>query len=333
MFAPFRWAPLAAALTVGLCLAQAPAPAPSQADKAAIEAEARFADGSVVRVHILQPSLEVKTRYGKLTIPVKEIRRIEFGLHLSEAARQRIADAVKELGAGAYRRRELAVRRLAGEGVPALPALLAASKSNDLEVARRAETAAVEIRTKAPDAAQRLRTEDLVETAQFPVLGEILTPALKAKSSYFGEVDLRLTELRQLRFKGALGDKAITVDAARFGSAQGQWMDTGYDYNGHGRLTIKASGQVDLWPQTPGQYMTGPKGYTGGGTTGGALPGILMGRIGESGTAFPIGESYQGQPAQRGRLFVHIVPSPWNNASSGSYRLQITSTLLTAGDG
>jgi hypothetical protein len=330
MVAPFRWALLAATLGISVSPAQQPNAAKPQ--QTGTEAEARFADGSVVRVHLLQPTLEVMTRYGKLTIPVQEIRRIEFGLHLSEAAQQRIAAAVKELGAGAYKRRELAVRRLASEGVPALPALLAASKSNDLEVARRAETAVIEIRTKAPEEAQRLRTEDLIETVQFPVLGQIVTPVLKAKSNYFGEVELRLTQLRQLRFKGAAGDKGVTVEAARFGSAPDQWMDTGYDYTGHGRLVINASGQVDLWPQTPGQYLTGPKGYSGNGTTGGPLPGALLGRIGESGAVFTIGESYQGQPAQRGRLFLHIVPSPWNNASSGAYRVQISATLLAQGD-
>jgi hypothetical protein len=325
----FRWALIAAALAGCLGLAQTrPAKGPAPA---ANEAEARFADGSVVRVQILQPALEVQTHYGKLTVPVGEIRRIEFGLHLTEAVRQRIDEAVKKLGSEAYRDREKAVLCLAGEGVPAVPALLRASKSTDLEVARRAETALEKIRTKSPEEARRLRSDDLIETTRFPVVGRIVTPVLKARSGYFGDVDLRLPELRQLRFQGALGDRGVVVDAARYGSAPGQWMDSGYDFTGHGRLKITAKGQVDLWPQTPGQYTTGPKGYTGGGTTAGALPGTLLGRIGETGTVFPIGESYEAEPGERGRLYLHIVPSPWNNASTGSYRVRVTATLLAAG--
>ena len=331
MAARFRWALLVPVLGTGVCLGQAPAakePAPQ-----ANLAEVRFADGSLVRVQILQPTLEVMTRYGKLTVPLQEVRRVELGLHLNEAARQRIDEAVKQLGSGAYRDREQAVRRLAAEGVPAMPALLQASRSKDLEVARRAEAALEQIRGKAPEEADRLRTEDLVETAQFPVVGKIVTPVLKARSGYFGDVDLRLPELRQVRFQGSLGDRDVVVDAARHGSAQGQWMDTSYDYSGHGRLTITAAGQVDLWPQTPGQYLTTPKGYTAGGTNGGPLPGTLVGRIGENGPTFAIGDAYEGQPGQRGRLYLHIVPSPWNNASTGSYRVQITASLLPRADG
>jgi hypothetical protein len=328
MAAHFRWALVVPLLGASLCLAQVPT---AKGPRPANEAEVRFADGSLVRVQVLQPAVEVMTRYGKLTIPVQEIRRIEVGLHVSEAARQRIEDAIKLLGSQAYRDRELAVRRLAGEGLPALPALRRASRSNDLEVARRAETALEQVRAKAPEEVQRLRTEDLIETAEFPVVGQIITPVLKARSGYFGDVDLRLPELRRVRFLGSLGDRTVLVDAARYGSAQGQWLDTGYDFTGHGRLKVTASGQVDLWPQTPGQYMTGPKGYTGGGSNGGNLPGTLLGRVGETGTVFAIGESYDGQPRERGRLYLHIVPSPWNNVSNGSYRVQVTALLSLGG--
>jgi hypothetical protein len=52
----------------------------------------------------------------------------------------------------------------------------------------------------------------------------------------------------------------------------------------------------------------------------------LLGRIGETGTPFLIGEHYEGTPGQEGRLFLHIVPSPWNNASTGSYAVKISTT-------
>lgn len=304
---------------------------PAQASMSKVllpEAEVRFADGSVVRVQLLEGHLPVQTRYGKLTIPVQEIRRIDFGLHLSEAASQRIAAAIKLLGSDGYRQREQAVQQLAREGLAALPALLQAAKSTDLEVARRAEQAAEQIRAKLPAEAQHLRSEDLIETTQFPISGQILSPTLKVRSPYFGEVELRLSELRQLRLKGAPGDCEITIDASRFGSSPNQWLDTGYDFLGQGRLRITARGQVDLWPQTPGQYLAGPRGYTGSGTTGGHLPGALLGRIGESGAVFPIGECYNGRPRQRGRLYLHIVPSPWNNVSSGGYQVQISTSFL-----
>src|SRR5436189_5676485 len=44
-------------------------------------AEVRFADGSVVRMNVLQETIEVATKYGKLTIPTDDIRRIDIGMH------------------------------------------------------------------------------------------------------------------------------------------------------------------------------------------------------------------------------------------------------------
>jgi hypothetical protein len=328
MAAHFRWALLIPAVLAGLCAAQQPT-AP-QADKPR-EAEVRFADGSVVRVAVLQPSLQVQTRYGKLTIPVEHVRRVDFGLHLSDTARQQIDGAIKRLGSGAYREREQAVRLLAGQGALALPALLQASKSTDLEVAHRAEAALQQIKEKTPEEAQRLREEDVIDTADFPVVGRLATPTIKARTAYFGDVELRLTELRQLRFRGGAGDRDILVDAATHGSASGQWLDTGFEISGHGRLKISAAGQVDLWPQTPGQYLSTPKGY-GAVANGSALPGTLLGRIGENGSVFQVGETYEARPTERGKLYLHIVPSPWNNASSGSYRVQVTASLATLGN-
>jgi hypothetical protein len=55
------------------------------------------------------------------------------------------------------------------------------------------------------------------------------------------------------------------------------------------------------------------------------IPGTLVGRIGEDGTPFVIGERYTGRPVRSGKLYLHIGPSPWNNASTGAYRVRIAS--------
>src|SRR5437763_16364484 len=45
--------------------------------------EVRFADGSVVKMALLESKVEIATRYGKLSVPVEDIRRIEFGFRVS----------------------------------------------------------------------------------------------------------------------------------------------------------------------------------------------------------------------------------------------------------
>ena len=39
---------------------------------------------------------------------------------------------------------------------------------------------------------------------------------------------------------------------------------------------------------------------------------------------FLIGERYEVNSTDEGKLFMHIIPSPWNNASSGLYRVRVT---------
>jgi len=299
----------------------------TNADKQ-VEAEVHFADGSLVRAILLQEHVDVMTRYGKLTIPVREIRRIDFGLHLSEGVRQRVDEAIKQLGSDTYRQRQDVVKQLLGLGPLAYPAVHAASSSSDPEVAKRAQTVIKNLREKIPPEQLRIKMDDFILTAEFPVTGRIMASALKARTAYFGDVDLRLSELRNLRLRGGSGEAEVVLDAAKYGSTPDQWFDSGFAVDSLAGLIITASGVVDLWPQTPGQYTATPKGYgqPGPTKTGRFMAASLVGRIGETGTPFFVGDRYEGAPGQEGHLFLHIVPSPWNNASTGSYTVKISAT-------
>ena len=88
-------------------------------------------------------------------------------------------------------------------------------------------------------------------------------------------------------------------------------------------ITSGASGQVDLWPQEPGGYLTTPKGF------GNVRPpafsaGSLVGKIGENGTPFLIGEKHDGKANASGKLYLHIIPSHWGNASTGAYEVKVS---------
>ena len=60
--------------------------------------EVRFADDSTVKMVLQHNSIEVATRYGKLSVPVGEIRSIEFGLRVPEETARRIDAAISRLG-------------------------------------------------------------------------------------------------------------------------------------------------------------------------------------------------------------------------------------------
>jgi hypothetical protein len=318
---PCQWALSAVALAASLSLAQ------GQGKKDVPRpylAEVRFGDGSLVRMTILQDNLEVMTKYGKLTIPLREIRRVDFGLHLPEGVSQQIDQSIKQLGSETYKERDEAVKHLVHYGPLAYPFLQRASRNPDPEVSQRATGVIKRITDKTAPENLRIKEEDHIQTVEFPITGRILHPIIKAHSTHFGELSLKLSDLRTLFVRGTSGDSELVVDAARHGSAPEQWLDTGVVVDPSQRLIVVGEGQVDLWPQGPGQYMTGPKGYSTAGKGGNFMAGALIAKIGESGKAFLIGERYEGAPTEEGKVYLQIVPSPWNNASSGSFRVRIT---------
>lgn len=299
------------------------------------DAEVQFANGSTVRLSILQDRIDVLTRYGRLAVPLAEVQRVEFGVHLPAEVARRVEAAIVKLGSSQYAEREEGGRELTALGARAYPALLRALKSDDQEVARRAEKIVETVRTQVPAKELRGREEDVVTTPGFTIVGRIVTPALKGRSEYFGDVQLRLTQLRHLRSLRNGAAVLVAVDAAQYGSAAGQWLDTGVSVENNATVLVVASGTIDIYPQAPGQYLSTPKGYTNNVLTPGTkvvptaanmrnFAGALFGRVGETGETFYIGERFDGAPGREGKLYLHIAPSPWNNASTGTYQVRIT---------
>ncbi len=327
MFSQLKWVLVAAVLGTSLSLAQGPGKKNAPHSQ---PAEVRLHDGSLIRMTVLQQSVEVQTKYGKLTIPLREIRRLEFGLHLPEGVEPRIDQAVKQMGSDTYKEREDAVKQLVNLGPMAYPSLQKAAQSQDLEVVKRAGAAMKRIEDKVAPEQLRFKVEDTIQTSEFTITGRIVSPrdSIRVHSETFGEFDLKLSQLRSLHQHGQAGDIEVVVDAAQYGSNTDQWLDTGVVVEANLRLIIRSEGQVDLWPQGPGQYLTGPKGYSTAGKGGVYMAGTLLGRVGETGKAFAIGEHYDGVSSGEGKLYLHIVPSPWNNASNGSYKVRIRTDYL-----
>jgi hypothetical protein len=317
MFSHLRWALVVLVIGTTLSVAQ------GQGKKdSAPPAEVRLHDGSLVRMTILQEAVDVQTKYGKLSIPLRDIRRIEFGLHLPEGVEPQIEEAIKQMGSSAYKDREEAVKQLVVLGPMAYPSVQKAARSKDPEVVKRASLVIKRIDDNVSPELLRLKPEDTIQTIEFTITGRIVSPTIKVHSETFGEFELKLSQLRSLHQRGQSGDIELLVDAGQYGSNTDQWMDTGLRVDSNLRLIIKSEGQVDLWPQGPGQYMATPKGYSTAGKGGTYMAGTLLGRVGE-GKVFVIGDLYEGVAANDGKLHLHIVPSPWNNASSGSYKVRV----------
>jgi hypothetical protein len=305
------------------------APSAAAAVKKEVTFEARLDDESVVRVRLLCDQIHVTTPYGRLFVPVTDIQRIEFGYHSTTAMQKRIREAVAQLAAKTYETREGASKQLLALGPVSYSALRQATNASDLEVVRRAKSLVEKMEAKcSPEQLQR-KSYDLVHTPTFTIAGQIEGGELKVRTSYFGETRLKLANLIRLRSLGSDSEALVTIDSARYANPGAiAWMETEVEIREGARVEITASGQIDMYPLGgyTGQWMAtaaGP-GWGGGfGQVGGQMPGVLIGRIGKNGKEIALRDSWSETASNGGRLYLRIVPSPWGNASTGTYKVAI----------
>jgi hypothetical protein len=288
-------------------------------------AEVRMADGSVVRMLLTQSDVDITTRYGKLSVPVADIRRIEFGFRYPAGAEERIHTAIDKLTLTNAKDREAASEELVGYGAIAYPALKRIAAGTDTEISTRARAVMRKIEEKLGADKLKSRDQDVIHTTEFVVAGRIEAPTLKGRTTYFGEVAVQVSEVRTIRFLGGTGvETELSIDAAKYAAiTRDVWLDTEVDVNEGATLQIQAAGIVDLYP-SGGNYKVGPDAMPRQGQAPDGTPsGMLVGRIGSNGKPFQVGAKYSGNVAESGRLYLRIESSPWNNASTGGYAVKI----------
>ncbi len=298
------------------------------------EFEARFIDDSLVKVVPVDLAIVVITKYGKLNVPLADILRLEVGFRYPDGLEAKIDEAIVNLGSGVFKDREEAEKALFKLGEYAAPALRRSTKSTDPEVARRAETVHKKLVEKFTAEKLDVKDYDLVETADITIRGRVEASTIKVKTKQFGEATLRLADLRAIRSTAAVGNE-FTLEAAKYARANDNtWLDTGVDVSTDQALEIIATGQVDLSPNQPGQYVSTPLGNANSGfgpmvmLPNGRqyryLPGALVARIGNDATPFVAGANYKvARPPSNGRLYLKISPSAMGGESSGSYKVKL----------
>jgi hypothetical protein len=286
--------------------------------------EVRLADGSVVKMHILTEQLDVTTRYGRLQVPVAEVRRIEVGFRYPEGVEKRVEAAVARLGNADFKVREAAAAELLALKELAYPALKRAVQSDDQEVKRRAADLIRGFEEKLPAEKLRQRDHDLILTTHFPIAGRIEGLSLKGRSTVFGEVQLQLAELRQVRSLIGGSEVEVSVDAARYAApSNDQWLETEIEVDKGTTVKIRAEGTINLNPNG-GNFQAGPDGNNQWGQNGMFPVGALIGRFGRTGKQFLLGSRYDGEASATGKIYLRIAPSPWGNVPAGSYEVKVS---------
>jgi len=164
--------------------------------------DVRFADGSTLKLTLKQDSYDLATPYGKLTIPAKEMRLVEMAPRVPDNVATQIEEAVANLESPQFEIREKAMADLVKIGPLGYPVLLRFARTKDLEVAARMEEILEQVRAKLPEDQAEPREWDIVHTGLSRIAGRLEVKSLQAESAQFGEVELKLADVRDLRFQG-----------------------------------------------------------------------------------------------------------------------------------
>jgi hypothetical protein len=193
----------------------APPPPGKDAPKTAAEPgmfEARFNDGSALKLTLRDSLVELTTPYGKLVIPANDIHRIEFGWRAAPEVLSKVELAVMRLGSPAFKEREAAGAELFGLKEKSYPALVQAARHTDPEVARRAEDLLARLREVVAEDVLEAPPHDIVYTKDSKFTGQIAVTALKVQTTQFGELHMKLTDVRGLRSMAAPAEEVATKD-------------------------------------------------------------------------------------------------------------------------
>jgi hypothetical protein len=184
------------------------------------EWESRSADGKLQRVTLLDDTVSLETAFGTLKIPIKEVRRIEFGLRYTDAERKRIADAVADITAADARTREKGKDALLEYGAKAYPLVVRMSKK--LQTNPHLIQVLDKLAATIPEADGDLRDYDLVLTADDSKLSGKLPDAIRVKAED-AEKALKWADTRVLVNGGsaAIDEKIEIVNLTQIGGIPG----------------------------------------------------------------------------------------------------------------
>jgi hypothetical protein len=177
--------------------------------KAPEPVEVRFTDNSTMRLTLKDENLEVATRYGRLTVPVADVRRIDFATRITDDVAKRIDGAVANLNNPQFKLRQAASAELRGFREKAYTALQHAAKSSDQETARRAEEILEWLREAVSPEQLEVRPNDIIQTDDMKISGRIAAVALKVDTFQFGELSLKLSDVRSLRSPSMVEPEAV----------------------------------------------------------------------------------------------------------------------------
>ena len=255
-------------------------------------------------------SIRVRTRYGVLDIPSRQLVTVRFAPRLDASLVKKTTALLALMETGTETDRKAAADSLLSLGPPALAPIkhLAATAGGNLPPATRAiiEKLEIEAGKNPPPENKTTKARDEIRTEELSFRGEVLTESFALKTLY-GELTIRIADLEAINFK-AVGLINRSVIVTPNYQPNGTWLDSRLDVGKNKLLSVNATGQtsVENW-----SVKAGPAGttrYNSFKSQQGFPMLCLVGKIGKTGKPFKIGEKYRLRSKTAGRLYLAIQP-------------------------
>ena len=288
--------------------------------------ELRFGDNSTIRMALLQEQIEVQTRYGKLVVPLADIRTIEFAVRVPVDVAKRLDAASTDLASDDQQTRAKAVAEFLALKELAWPVVVGLAKSTNKDLARHAIEVQEKLHGQLSEEQRNMRSFDVIRTDAFTINGTIVGTGLKARSPYFGEVEVQLANLRTYRrMRGSDMDRDLVIDSARsMGCRRALWLDTGIELERKPAFRSRPAGRSTC------REVTGSSSPARRAIINSAIAATPFSRAaswdgsGKRAGNFSSAIITKAKITERGKLYLRIVSGPWGNQSIGEYKVKVT---------
>jgi hypothetical protein len=275
-------------------------------------AQLHLQDGSIIGGEIQTESIDVKTAYGVLTVPISRIVKIYPGLNSNTELNQRIATLLEDLGGPTASARDSAQKELVSMGPKIQKILKQLGDGGNAERKKRLGKINVSFDESIEEATDELAEierpmifADTIVTPDFSIVGEIQQQEFAVKSK-FGALLIQLGDIKFANRKSDQGKeeirKAIAVPAMAFFQKKPQ--STGIRVNRGDKIAIRADGVVN-W--TNWNTSSSPEGLTNRSQWNGINSGKLTARIGsDNSKCVAIGNKSEFVAKSNGILYLGI---------------------------
>lgn len=276
------------------------------------ESHLQLVDGSHIVGKLITKEIKFKTALGELSVPGHLLNNLVVAPTLNPQETIIVNRALANIDSQDYKLRRQAEVDLSRFGKRAYWICKDGLNKEglSLEAVARLKKVVEEIERKD---SKFIRRSDELHTMEVIAFGKVLNEFVEFESDAVGTIKYPIEKITNLKVQMEM---EVILDGSNDEDNPLEIKLPG----GCDKFSISASGQMDLWPNEAGKYMSGPSGNASGFSSAGGRSGRLDGKI--NGHHVILNESYEYKGLAARHILVWVNRSPWGRETpQGQYRL------------